>query len=295
MFARLPSPSSLRTFEAAARLGSFKAAAAELGVTPTAVSHQIRALEDALGAALFVRRTRSIELTQAGARLARAVHAAFVTIRGAVEEIAEAEQVLTVTTTAAFATLRLMPRLPSFEARWPGLRLRVETGSEPVDLRRDRRVDVAIRYAAEVPEGAHAAPLLTERFGAYAAPGWLEGDPSAARVLIETAWRRPVLAHVGWDAWFASAGGAPRRDAQILRYEEEHYVLQAAIAGHGVALMSSALVGDTVRQGLLTPIRPDVDVPGATGTYTALCAPDRRHERKIARFMDWALETYAEP
>ncbi len=294
MFARLPSPSSLRTFEAAARNGSFKAAAAELGVTPTAVSHQIRALEETLDTALFVRRTRAVELTDAGARLAPAVHAAFLSIRAAVEEIAEAEQVLTVTTTAAFATLRLMPRLPAFEARWPSLRVRVETGAGVVDLRRDRRVDVAIRYAAEIPEGDHVAPLLTERFGAYAAPGRVEGEPSAARVLIETDWHQPMLAHVTWDSWFTAAGGAPRRDAQILRYDEEHYVLQAAIAGHGLALMSSALVGDAVELGLLAPIKPNVTVPGAAGTYTALCAPDRRHERKITRFMDWARETFTE-
>ncbi|MEO0763317.1 MAG: LysR substrate-binding domain-containing protein [Pseudomonadota bacterium] len=295
MFARLPSPSSLRTFEAAARNGSFKAAAAELGVTPTAVSHQIRALEDALDTALFVRRTRAVELTEAGSRLAPAVHAAFVSIRAAVEEIAEAEQVLTVTTTAAFATLRLMPRLPAFEARWPGLRVRVETGAGLVDLRRDRRVDVAIRYAAEVPEGPHAVALMTERFGAYAAPMWVKGDPSEAPVLIETDWHQPTLAHVTWDTWFSAAGGTRRPDAQILRYEEEHYVLQAAIAGHGLALMSSALVGDAVHQGLLTPVRPHVIVPGATATYTALCAPDRRHERKIDRFIDWARNTFAEP
>ncbi|MEO0763219.1 MAG: LysR family transcriptional regulator, partial [Pseudomonadota bacterium] len=244
MFARLPSPSSLRTFEAAARLGSFKDAAAELGVTPTAVSHQIRALEEVLDIALFVRRTRAVELTEAGARLAPALHAAFLSIRAVVEDIAETEQVLTVTTTAAFATLRLMPRLPAFEARWPGLRVRVETGAGLVDLRRDRRVDVAIRYAADVPEGPHALPLMTERFGAYGAPKGSAGDPADATTLIETDWHQPTLAHVTWGAWFDAAGQSQRSDAQVLRYEEEHYVLQAAIAGHGIALMSSALVGD---------------------------------------------------
>ncbi|MEM6677287.1 MAG: LysR substrate-binding domain-containing protein [Pseudomonadota bacterium] len=293
MFARLPSPSSLRTFEAAARLGSFKDAAAELGVTPTAVSHQIRALEDVLDVALFVRRTRAVELTEAGARLAPALHAAFLSIRTAVEDVAETEQVLTVTTTAAFATLRLMPRLPAFEARWPNLRLRVETGGIVVDLRRDRRIDVAIRYATEIPQGPHALPLVTERFAAYAAPGSTARDPAAAATLIETDMQQPRLAHVTWDSWFAAAGQSACPDVQILRYEEEHYVLQAAIAGHGLALMSSALVGDAVRQGLLVPVRPDITVPGPAGTYMLLCAPDRRHERKITRFMDWARETFA--
>lgn len=294
MFARIPSPAALRTFEAAARLGSFKAAAAELGVTPTAVSHQIRALEEMLDTPLFVRRTRAVELTEAGERLSPAVHEGLLAMRTALEEIVEAEQSLTVTTTAAFATLRLMPRLPAFEAAWPGLRVRVETGAGPVDLRRDRRVDVAIRYATEAPEGDHAVPLITERFGAYAAPGRFESGPAGADALIETDWRQPVLAHVAWDAWFAASGEAPRRGTRILRYDEEHFVLQAAIAGHGVALMSSALVGDAIERGLLVRLRPDVIVPGPAGTYTAICAPGRQQERKIARFMSWARSTFGD-
>lgn len=292
MFERIPSPAALRTFEAAARLGSFKGAAAELGVTPTAVSHQIRALEDMLDTPLFVRRTRAVELTEAGARLSPAVHEGLLAIRTALEEIVEAEQSLTVTTTAAFAALRLMPRLPTFEAAWPGLRVRVETGADLVDLRRDRRVDVAIRYSAEAPQGDNAAPLVTERFGAYAAPNRFEGGPPNADVLIETAWQRPLLANVTWDAWFTASGDAPRQGVRILRYDEELFVLQAAIAGHGVALMSSALVGDALERGLLARLRPDVILPGATGTYTAICAPGRQQERKIARFMDWAQSTF---
>lgn len=292
MFGRIPSLAALRTFEAAARLGSFKAAAAELGVTPTAVSHQIRALEDMLDTPLFVRRTRAVELTQAGARLSPAVHEGLLAMRTALEDIVEAEQSLTVTTTAAFATLRLLPRLPAFEAAWPGLRVRVVTGADLVDLRRDRRVDVAIRYAAEPPQGANAVPLVTERFGAYAAPGRFEDDPASADALIETDWRRPMFDDITWDAWFAASGDAPRKGVRILRYDEELFVLQAAIAGHGVALMSSALVGDAIGRGLLVQLRPDVILPGAAGTYTAICAPGRQQERKIARFMDWARNTF---
>lgn len=292
MFARVPSPAALRTFEAAARLGSFKGAAAELGVTPTAVSHQIRALEDMLDTPLFVRRTRAVELTEAGARLSPAVHEGLFAMRTALEEIAEAEQSLTITTTAAFAALRLMPRLPAFQVMWPRLRVRVETGADLVDLRRDRRVDVAIRYSAEAPQGDHAVPLITERFGAYAAPDRFEGGPHGADTLIETGWQRPLLANVTWDAWFAASGDAPRQGVRLLRYEEELFVLQAAIAGHGISLMSSALVGDALERGLLVQLRPDVILPGAAGTYTAICAPGRRHERKIARFMDWAQSTF---
>ncbi len=292
MFARIPSPAALRTFEAAARLGSFKAAAAELGVTPTAVSHQIRALEEMLDTPLFVRRTRAVELTEAGASLSPAVHEGLYAIRTALEEIVEAEQSLTVTTTAAFATMRLMPRLPAFEAAWPGLRVRVEAGAGLVDLRRDRRVDVAIRYAAEAPQGDNAVLLISERFGAYAAPNRVEEDPARAETLIETDWQQPLFAHVSWDSWFAASGDTLRQGSRVLRYGEEHFVLQAAIAGHGVALMSSALVGDALERGLLVQLRSDVILAGAAGTYTAVCAPGRQQERKIARFMRWAQSTF---
>lgn len=291
MFQRLPSPVALRTFEAAARLGSFKEAAAELGVTPTAVSHQIRALEESLGVALFVRRTRAVALTQAGQTLAPAVSAAFLGIGAAVEQISETARVLTVTTTAAFATLRLVPRLGDFEARWPALRLRVMTGTDVVDLRRDRHVDIAIRYAAEPQADLHVVPLLDETFGAYGAPALLDRlTAEAPPALIETAWQRPQAGAAGWSDWLALAGDGFAPPPRLLRYEEEHFVLQAAIAGQGLALMSDVLVEDAVARGLLAPYRPGIRLPGRS--YAALCLKERAGERKIRRFLDWLEATY---
>ena len=119
MFGRLPSLPALRTFESAARLGSFKAAAVELTVSATAVSHQIRALEDQLGVPLFVRNTRSIELMTAGDALAPVLTRAFLDIRNALEVVFSEEAVITVSTSPSFATLRLVPRLLEFYAEYP--------------------------------------------------------------------------------------------------------------------------------------------------------------------------------
>jgi len=295
VFQRLPSPSALRTFEAAARHRSFKKAAEELGVTPTAVSHQIRALERTLDTTLFVRRTRAVDLTAAGSALAPAVHEGLLRIRAAIEEIAAVERELTVTTTAAFAALRLVPRLADFERLNPDTRVRLSTGAQPVDLRRDRRVDVAIRYAPEPSPDLHERLLIEERFGAYGAPGRFEAAAGVGGLpLLETEWQRPLPAAVTWRTWLARAGEpVPAAGLRITRYGEEHFVLQAALAGQGVALLSDALVGDVVAQGLLVPWRPEVTVGG--GRYVALSTRDRAAARHVRRFLDWLEAEFARP
>ncbi len=294
MFQRLPSPSALRTFEAAARLGSFKEAAAELGVTPTAVSHQIRALEDSLGTVLFIRRTRAVELTETGAALGPAVHTALLGIKAAIEDVAETESVLTVTTTAAFAALRLVPKLAEFEARHPEIEVQLLTGAGVVDLRRERRIDVAIRYAIGPHTGFHEVPLISERFAAYCAPDRFGPDGHTARhPLIETVFKQPVPEHATWKAWLNIAGETVPDSLRISRYYEEHFVLQAALAGQGLALISNVLVADAIGRKLLVPYRAEIQIPG--GKYTALCLEDRATTRKIRCFIAWLEEEFAEP
>jgi len=290
MFGSLPSLPSLRTFEAAARRGSFKAAAEELAVTPTAVSHQIRSLEEALGTALFVRRTRAVDLTAAGQVLFPAVNAGLTSILDAWGDLRSAEQVITVTTIPAFATLRLVPALRDFERRNPDLSVRIDTGTGVVDLRRDRRFDVAIRYGQKPYPELHDTALIEETFGAYVAPSQAEAfaDLSAAS-LIETEWRQPGLDAATWEMWFARAG-LPARGRTSNMFDEELFVMQSAIAGQGVALLSSALVGDAVERGLLIPVCPEVTLPGIG--YRALCLPERAETPKVRTFLRWLTETF---
>jgi len=286
MFKGLPSPGALRTFESAARLGSFKQAAVELAVTPTAVSHQIRALEDTLGVQLFVREARQIKLTEIGSALAPSFTRGFQEMKTALDEVLTTDPVITVSTTAAFALLRLVPELPSFYAQAPGMRVQIDTSTHPVDLRHDRHVDVALRYGSGPYPGLFARTLVEEEFGAYAAPGRVDKDARLiGATLLETNWQRPILQNVNWPGWFARAQLEIGDVARIVHFDEEHFVLQAAIAGQGVALASSVLASDMVVRELLVPVRPNVQLKGSA--YTALCLEENSRSRKVGAFLEW--------
>ena len=286
MFKGLPSPGALRTFESAARLGSFKRAAAELSVTPTAVSHQIRALEDALGVQLFVRQARQIKLTEVGSVLAPALTRGFQEMKIALDEVLAVDPVITVSTTAAFALLRLVPELPSFYEQAPGMRVQIETATHPIDLHHDRHVDVALRYGSGPYPGLCTLPLVEEEFGAYAAPGRFDIDADlSGATLLETEWQQPVLQDVNWPVWFERAQLKIDDVARIVRFDEEHFVLQAAVAGQGVALASSVLASDMVARKLLVPVLPNIQLQGSA--YTALCLEETARSHKVSTFLAW--------
>ncbi len=292
MFARIPSPSALRTFEAAARLGSFKAAAKELSVTPTAVSHQIRTLEEHLEVPLFVRRTRAVALTESGQRLSEAVHYAFQRILLALEDVSATETVLTVSTTPAFAALWLVPRLARFEERHPQLRLQLVTSTAPTDLERDRVVDVSVRYGTGPYPSLRAHVLAEESFGAYATPDYIQRlERWEDAELVETAWQQPGFEDVSWELWLAAAGLPRPAKPRSRRFDQEHHVVQAGLASQGLVLASSLLVSEHVGRGWLEAYRPEVRIEGRR--YTALSLPSRASLRKVSRFLEWLDEEAA--
>jgi len=285
---RFPSASALRVFDAAARLGSFKAAAEELGVSPTAVSHQIRSLEEQLSLALFVRRTRRVELTEAGTKLAAATSVAFQQITDALEDLTQSERTLTVSTVPAFAALWLAPRLGAFEALNPDIRVRVETSTELVDLTRDRRVDLAIRYGGGDYAGVETMPLATETLGAFGAPDYVCNLTRLSdAVLISTRWVSRTLPAFTWDDW-AEAASETGPETGPRHFDQEQEVIQAGLAGQGLILMSSLLVGDMVRRGWLMPYKPDIVLPGLT--YSAVTTEAHAGVGKVRRFLSWLQE-----
>lgn len=285
---RFPSASALRVFDAAARLGSFKAAAEELGVSPTAVSHQIRSLEEQLSLALFVRRTRRVELTEAGTRLAAATSVAFQQITDALEDLTQSERTLTVSTVPAFAALWLAPRLGAFEALNPDIRVRVETSTELVDLTRDRRVDLAIRYGGGDYAGVETMPLATETLRAFGAPDYVRNLTRLSdAVLISTRWVSRTLPAFTWDDW-AEAASETGPETGPRHFDQEQEVIQAGLAGQGLILMSSLLVGDMVRRGWLMPYKPDIVLPGLT--YSAVTTAAHAGVGKVRRFLSWLQE-----
>lgn len=291
MFARIPL-TALRTFESAARLASFRAAALELNVTPTAVSHQIRGLEQWLGILLFERVGRGVRLTEAGARLQRSLHGALLEIDRSLEALRPQarEHSLSLSTMPAFAALWLIPRLGRFYRRHPDIRVRIETSNALVDLQRDASLDLAIRCGpGEYPQ-LHQRFLMDERFAAYAAPQLLQRLPGTAE-LIGVGWERPLPGLPTWQSWAELAGeewihGATRRD-----YPDEHYALQAAIAGQGLVLASSVLVSDSLEAGLLRPYRAEISLPGER--FLALCVPGRERQPAVRALLDWLEEEAA--
>lgn len=289
----LPSLSALRAFEAAARLGSFKAAAEALHLSPTAVSHHVRGLEEQLGVSLFVRRTRAIAPTEAGLQLSQAATRAFSELETAVATLRDNEKRLTVSATPAFATLWLAPRIDAFEKRYPDLRVRLLSSTETVDMTRDREVDIAIRYSAGPTDADEGDVLVRESVAAFASPAYL-----AAGMSIETAdrlatrWPASRLAPIDWPAWQAQAGVGPLDDTKLRTFAHEQEVVQAALAGKGIALVSELLVRDMVDRGWLVAWRPDIRVPGHA--YRLITGPLNRHTRRVQRFTSWLKDALAD-
>jgi LysR family glycine cleavage system transcriptional activator len=287
MFSHLPQLNSIKVFDAAARLKSFKEAALELNVTPTAVSHQIRALEKKLGTLLFERKTRLITLTVEGDKLARVAHDSLLKISTVLEEISENQTVLTVNTTTAFAAQWLVPKLESFSRHHSDIRVVIKTGENLENLQKDRRVDLAIRYGNFDTEIENATKLVTERFGMYATRQYLQNFPNIEdATLIETTWKNPKLQPITWEQYFHHKG-VSKKKSEIRSYDQEHHVIQAALAGQGVALVSSLLVQTALNQEWLKKHPNGESLKGLT--YYMLVTESRENSRKVALFREWLL------
>lgn len=261
---RLPPLGSLRAFEAAARHLSFKRAADELGVTPTAISHQIRQLEAELGQSLFSRQTRSVTLTSAGKTLFHPMGQAFDAMAEAVRAVKQqpAKRVATLSATPAFTARLLVPAAARFRALNPGWDLRLHAADEPVDLQAGA-ADAAIRYGANRHPGLEAVPLLADRFAPVASPhlGLTSVDGLAGVALIHFDWRfaSDTRTLPTWRRWASRAGVALDPDSGIT-LSDESAAIQAAIAGQGVALLSLALVAPELASGaLVQPFGPILD------------------------------------
>lgn len=290
MFASLPL-TALRAFESASRLLSFKAAAEELSVTPTAISHQVRALEDWLGVALFERLPRQVRLTEGGERLFRSLHGALLEVAQSVDTLRpqRSGSSLTLSTTAAFAALWLVPRLGRFYAQHPDINVRLDTHCEVIDLHQDASVDLVLRYSLDDYPNLYGLCLFDESFGVYGSPEQVALAARRTPTLISVHWYNSKLYAHGWQAWCAKSGENWLNPPPAIReYDEEHYALQAAIAGQGLVLASNILVSQSVASGVLVPYRSEIQVDGAG--YSALCVPGRERHPPVRAFFAWLRE-----
>jgi LysR family glycine cleavage system transcriptional activator len=290
----LPSLNALRAFEAAARRGSVKGAAAELFVTPGAVSQQIKGLEQALGAPLFRRAPAGLQLTEAGAALYPVVREAFERIGGALARLRTRERAgpLTVTVLPSFAAKWLVPRLGAFYARHPQIDVRLSTTTHLTDLTRDD-ADVAIRmvrehYAQENPH-LRCDLLFNQPLFPVCSPA-LTRAPRRLRVPQDLA--AHTLLHddspVAWETWLARHGVTGVQAQRGPVFSDASMSLQAALEGQGVALARGELAARDLAEGRL--VKPfDLILPYQF-SYFLVCLPAVAEWPKVAAFREWMLE-----
>ncbi|VIO71571.1 Glycine cleavage system transcriptional activator [Bradyrhizobium ivorense] len=287
---KLPPLNAIRAFEAAARHESFTAAASELCVTVTAISHQVRQLEAILGRKLFERSGRAVVLTAEG-------HAVFPLLRDGFDRMASAFAVIsppaggdaiTVSTTRAFAERWLMPRLAHFNAAFPSVVVHIDA-TEDTRTPGTEGIDLAVRYG-RVDRACEAAVLFNDRYIAVAAsticpPGSrLAIDEFRSRSLLAFRWKNAALDSPAWSAWLAGVDHDLGRDFRISWYSEEPLALHAAERGLGPLLCSDALVDEQLRQGTLRRL----DGPALPGfAYRLVEAPDGVRRKSVIAFVDW--------
>lgn len=290
---RLPPLGLFHTFEAVARHRSFTLAASELCLTQSAISRQIRVLEDALGLRLFRRLHRAIELTPEGQRLFESVTRGLDDISGCLAALGAATKApqITVCASVAFAWFWLMPRLERFGALQPDIDLRVLATDQPV-LPGTGDVDVAILFGSGQWEGLKAQLLFGERVYPVCSPGYKRDHPALRRpedlldqTLMHLEYGKPSLSVVDWRTWLLRQGvnGQPVRRG--VRFNSYPMVLQAAEAGQGVALGWSYITDPLLAEGrLVCPV--DRTLETLEGYY--LCtSKEAGRSPGIAAFSEW--------
>ncbi len=291
MAVSLPSLNGLRAFEAAARHLSFTRAAAELNVTQTAISHQIRRLEEQLGLRLFLRRNRALLLTREAQAYLPAVRAAFEDLRQATARLrrADCDGVLTLSATPSLAAKWLVTRVASFQDAHPGIEVRITASTHLVDFRREE-VDMAVRYGRGHWSGLRADWLMAEEFFPVCSPALLKGERALRRPadLAQHTLLHATVSREDWQLWLTAAGMpsslALRRG---LSFDQSFMAIQAAIDGLGVALGRTPFVEADIAAGrLVVPF--DVVLPDEAGFYVV--APEETADApKIALLRDWLI------
>ena len=289
----LPPLNALRAFEAAARHLSFKLAAKELNVTPAAVSHQVKALEDLLGAPLFHRLTRALRLTEAGQAALPALTEGFDKLaEGAKRMRAYSDSgVLTISVSPSFGSMWLVPRLDRFRRRHPDIEIRIDGTDRLVDVT-GGEVDVALRYGPGNYKGVQVDFLFNQLNTPVCSPALLEGDNALLRpedlrhrTLLHIEWKD---ADASWRMWLMAAGLHDIEPTRGPHFTQESMAVQAALDGQGVALIGDRLVADHLAAGrLVCPFHPDLKTPLKFSYY--LLSARNGPTRKVAAFRDWLL------
>jgi LysR family glycine cleavage system transcriptional activator len=300
MARRLPPLNALRAFEAAARHLSFTKAAEELAVTPAAISHQVKALEEFYGVPLFRRLTRALLLTDAGQAALPLLREGFDLLAAAAERLQAQQQtnVLTISVAPSFGAKWLVPRLDRFRAACPDIDVRIDANDKLVDFAR-QGVDMGLRFgrgdypgmrtdllfsAEQTTVSPVCSPKLLEGPNPLCVPGDLQHH-----TLLHLDWDPEVDAVPNWRMWLLAAGLDDIDPNRGPRFSMITMVLQAAIEGHGVALAEDVIAANDVEAGrLVRPFELSLSDPMNFAYY--IVSPEATADHpKIAAFRDWVL------
>jgi LysR family glycine cleavage system transcriptional activator len=292
---------NLRAFEAVARTLNFGAAAAELHVTQSAVSRQIKGLEDELGAQLFVRGTRHVQIAPDGQTLLRAVEPLLAKLDNSVQHIrrARGRQRVSVATFASFGSLWLLPRIEAFQRANPDIDIRVSAHDSIADLDDDPELDLALRYLSPAQVEADAVHLfdetltptvsrsLWERIKNGTAPQLARPADLVGQTLLEEDDDRASTEFLSWRHWLACHDQPTLEPQRWLYLNFTYQQVQAALAGHGVALARVPLVFEALQRGELVEPFGEAGRITSPFSYWMLVAPSSRARPEVAQFCAW--------
>ena len=291
----LPPLNALRAFESASRHLSFTKAAAELNVTPGAISHQIKILEEQLETTLFRRLTRALQLTEAGKAAQPMLSQGFGMLIQSVEQVRAYNEsgLLTISVSPSFGAMWLVPRLDKFRTLHPEIEIRIDGTDRCVDLTHDE-VDVAIRLGPGGYQGVRVDWLFRQVNQPVCSPKLMSGKnplnrPDALRhhTLIHVVWKET---EASWRMWLLAAGLKDIEPTCGPHYSMENMAVQAAIDGHGVALVDDILAADDVAAGrLVRPFDSSFGKP-LSFSYYLLTKKESVEQPKIEAFRNWLIE-----
>ncbi|GAB4561211.1 MAG: LysR substrate-binding domain-containing protein [Rhizobacter sp.] len=297
----------IRAFEAVSRHLSFRAAADELSLTQSAISRQIQALEDDMGATLLLRGTRKVELTAEGAMFLRALAPSLARIDASVQQVRQSlgRKVVSVNTFASFASLWLLPQMEAFQREHPEMDIRV-SASDVIANANDPEFDLILRYTSQekVPPNARRlfgevitpviSPWLAEQIRNGQAPPLSTPEHLAQHTLTEEDDYRPTAEFLSWRHWLAQQGAPDVQPRRWLYLNFTYQQVQSALAGQGVALARLPLVAEQLERGdLVEPFGP----AGRVATHLAywLITPAGSRSRKeVDEFCQWVEQRSAQ-
>ena len=290
----LPPLDLIQGFEAAARNLSFTKAAEELFITQSAVSRQIRGLEEHLGVSLFERRPRALVLTEQGRTLQRAAAELLERLQQVTDGLRadRGAPQLTVTTTNGFASLWLIPRLRGFTVLHPSVDVRISATYKTINLERDL-VDIAVRYCIPEDAPAGAVRLFGEELFPVCSPALQTEGPNPLRTLSDLKFHgllrlEGAMGQLDWETWLAAQGLVDMKPASSMRFDTYEQMIQSALSGQGVAMGIGRLVSGLIEAGrLVAPFSKSVTGSRSYFVIRSATTGTRPH---VQAFADWLVE-----